>query len=349
MTLDWNAARFDPSRAPGAGHVESWFLKLNDRAGRRALWLKATILSPVVNPGRSAAAGNPGAAVAASGNPGHAVAEAWAIAFDRDSTHVAVKETFPCADARFSHAGLDVVVGTLRLTEGTIAGTLAHAGHTIAFDLGFTPGAPPLVPFPSTAMYTAAVPKSKLVSPHPDSRFSGSYTVDGAAVEVADWRGMQGHNWGRGHAELYAWGHCNQWDQEPDFVLEAVSARVKVGPVLAPLTTLVCVRHRGVRYEWNRPLDLARSRGDIGRRRWTFRAASDVGRIEGELVGATEDFVGLYYPNPDGAMTYCLNTKLAHARVLFEPRGRAPMTLTSRTAALEIGTRDPDHGIRMAV
>jgi len=36
---DWNATRFDPASA--RGHVESHFLKLNDPAGRRALWLKA--------------------------------------------------------------------------------------------------------------------------------------------------------------------------------------------------------------------------------------------------------------------------------------------------------------------
>jgi hypothetical protein len=61
----------------------------------------------------------------------------------------------------------------------------------------------------------------------------------------------------------------------------------------------------------------------------------------------TDDMVGLYYANPDGAMTYCLNSKLASARVRFEPKGRAPLTLTSRAAALEVGTRDADHGVRM--
>lgn len=327
--LDWNAVRFDPARAR-RGHVESYFLKLNDEEGRRALWLKATILANV-------------------GSPEGAVAEAWAVAFDREGQHVGVKESLPFSQSRFSNAGLDIVANGLRLSEGSLAGEITHAGRTIAFDLSFTPGAPPLVPFPYEAMYERRFPKSKLVSPHPDSRFTGRYAVDGYEVRVDGWRGMQGHNWGESHAYLYGWAHCNQWDQDEDFVLEGVSARVELGPLLSPLTTLVCVRHRGVRYDFNRPVDLARARAQLDHRRWAFRAENDLGRIEGELFAQTDDFVGLYYANPQGKMTYCLNTKLAHARIRFEPRGRLPLTLTSRTAALEVGTREPKHGVRMYV
>lgn len=326
--FDWNAFRFDPRAR--RGHVESYFFKLNDAEGRRALWLKATVLSD----GR--------------GSEG-AVAEAWGIAFDREGGHVAVKQTVPYAQARFSTTGLDIEVGGLRFRDGSIQGEIEQAGRRIAVDLSFTKGSPPLIPFPENALYFSRLPRSKLVSPFPDSRFTGSYTVDGETIRVDGARGMQGHNWGENHAHLYAWAHCNQWDQDEDFVFEGVSARVKLGPVLTPLATLVCVRHRGVRYEFNRVRDILKNRGEVSHRRWTFRAESDLGRIEGELFGQTHDFVGLRYPNPDGAMTYCLNTKLAYARLRFEPFGRLPMTLTSRTAALEVGTREPNHGIRMYV
>ncbi len=53
--LDGNATHF---RAPGQPHVESWFAKLVEPRGDRALWLKCTVLA------RDRAA---------------AVAEAWAI------------------------------------------------------------------------------------------------------------------------------------------------------------------------------------------------------------------------------------------------------------------------------
>jgi hypothetical protein len=46
-------------------------------------------------------------------------------------------------------------------------------------------------------------------------------------------------------------------------------------------------------------------------------------------------------------MTYCLNTKLARARLELRVPGSPPVVATSRAGALEIGTRDPKHGVRM--
>jgi len=59
--------------------------------------------------------------------------------------------------------------------------------------------------------------------------------------------------------------------------------------------------------------------------------------------------VGLFYPNPDGTMCYCLNSKLANAELTLRIEGRATKTLRSRRAALELATRDPHHGVRMYV
>ena len=71
--------------------------------------------------------------------------------------------------------------------------------------------------------------------------------------------------------------------------------------------------------------------------------------VAGEMWADTEDFVGLFYPNPDGTICHCLNSKLAHAEVTLRIEGRPPRTLRSERAALEIGTRDPNHGVRMYV
>lgn len=328
LAAGWNAVRCREG-ALARGHVESYFLKLNDAEGRRALWLKATIL------------------VREGGAP--RLAEAWAIAFDRDGRPVAVKETVPLSEAHFGRDGLDISVSQLRMEGGRVWGKVGTSDRAIAFDLRFTTDAPVIVPFPSERMYTAPLPRSKLVSPHPDSRFSGWYQCRGGPrVEVDQWRGMQGHNWGSQHAELYAWGHCNQWEGEDDLVLEGFTARVRLGrAVLLPPLTILCVRHRGVRYDFNTPLALVRGRGDIELRRWSFAAKSRVGTVSGELWADTSELVGLAYENPDGALTYCLNSKLAHGRIRLSVHGRPDVEAMTRTAALEIGTRDPAHGVEV--
>jgi hypothetical protein len=340
--VDLNAVRYNPVRL--AGHVESYFLKANDPSGERALWIKATILAGEADPLRP-------------------VAEGWAIAFDRrggQRRHVAVKHTLPFEAAAFSRSGLGLgwkvpaaslteLPAELSLTPGESAGLVVGEGHRLAWALRFSQESAPLVHYAHPQMYEAPVPSFKLCSPTPDARFEGSVEVDGERWSLDGWRGMQGHNWGKGYADPYAWSHCATWDEGDDFLLEGVSAKVALGPVKTPLLTLICVRHQGRDYAFNQPVELLRASGEIGARRWEFAAKSREAQIEGSVEAGDDDFVGLYYPNPDGRMTYCLNTKLGAARVRFQPRGGAAITRSTRRAALEIGTHDPGHGVRMYV
>jgi hypothetical protein len=204
-------------------------------------------------------------------------------------------------------------------------------------------------------MYTGPLPKQKILSPIPDLVARGSITVRGERWDVGGWRGVLGHNWGKSHTHFYAWGHVSEWrgvgaspEGDSDLLLEAATARVRFGPIVLPPLTLISVRWRGVRYDWNRLRELPRNIGRVERfRKWTFSGKNDLGSIEGELTAETEDFVGLVYENPRGKPMSCLNSKLARARVRLSVSGRAPFEATSDRAAFEIGTHDPNHGVRM--
>jgi hypothetical protein len=346
--VDYNAVRYDPDKR--RDHVESYFIKANDDSGERALWIKATLFARAREPGRC-------------------LAEGWAIAFERRagaSRQQAVKHTLSFERAAFGKAGLDVhwsggleaggaekdavaLCASPGAASGTARGAITTGERQIAWDLRFSGEPRPIVLLPSPKLYETALPSSKLVTPYPDLRFEGEVTAFGERWNVDGWRGMQGHNWGRGHAELYAWCHGNVWNEDPEFVVEGVSARVRMGPLLTPLTTLVCVRHRGVVYDFNRPADVVRARGDVGMRSWSFSAKTRHATIEGVVDAEGDDMVGLYYANPSSPMTHCLNTKLARARIRFEADGRPPLLLTSAAAALEVGTTNADHGVRMHV
>lgn len=317
------------------GHVESWFLKVNEPAGRRALWVRCTIfVRPSLAP----------------------VAEAWAIAFDRHRGHVAVKSTVGLDAARFRHDALDVEVDGCSLSLGRARGTLASGRGTLTWDVNVGPPlAAPIVHLAGpmgVAMYDDRVPPfSKVVTPISDARAQGQLTVDrgGGDVDVwemSDWPVMIGHNWGRGNAELYAWTHCNTWDV-PGLVFEAVSARVRVGPVLSPMATSAFVRWRGQSWDLSGLRALRKNRGSISLRRWEMSGVHDGITIACDVAAENDDIVGLHYMNPVGPITNCLNTKLARARLELQLPGGETVTATSRAAALELGTIQPDHGIRM--
>jgi hypothetical protein len=313
-------------------HVESWFFKANEPDGRRALWIRFTIFDAA---------------------PLAPVADAWAVAFDRHRGHVAVKSTIALAAARFARDAIDVEVDGSRLTEDHARGTLSSGRGKLAWDLTIGPSrAAPILHYPSLAMYRSDLPpSSKLVTPVSDARASGTVRVDrgGGDVdtwEIDAWRAMIGHNWGRRNAELYAWTHCNAWSVD-DLVFEAVSARVRVGPVLSPMATSAYVRWRGKSYDLSRLRALANNRGVISLRRWEMRGSDRGVEVVCDVAAETDDIVGLHYANPVGPMTHCLNTKLARARIEARFPNGETVSATSRAAALEIGTLDPGHGVRM--
>jgi hypothetical protein len=344
---EYDGARFDDDRG---GHVESYFLKINDPSGERALWLKATILA------------HDTAHVHHAPEP---VAETWAIAFERGKRPVCAKSTVALPRARFSPDSLDVEMPDLALSRTRARGKVG----VIAVDLALEDTTAPLVHFPHPWMYAGPFPSSKLVSPMPDLRARGTvdlgdrtWRVDGSAAggtsqtRTDGWRGLLGHNWGRGHAFAYAWAHCNVWDveqaprgeaAEQDLVFEGTTARVRVGPVLTPPATLLVVRHAGQTHALTHLRQMFRNRGSMTLRRWQFSGSGPTIRVRGEMWAETSDMVGLRYENPDGAVTYCLNSKLASARLEVQVCGGASFTARSRAAALEIGTRDPNHGVEM--
>ncbi len=328
-----NFVRWNP--ASRLGHVESFFVKANHPSLPQALWLKWTIFAP-------------------QDRPEEAVGEAWAVFFDASKNQrVALKQVFAAAECSWGRERFAVAVGPCQLGPGISVGSLASGGHSIRWDLSFRCDSSSLRLLPHQFLYDAPLPRSKLVSPYPDARFSGRFEVDGQELEIESWPGMQGHNWGREHAHHYAWAHCNLFEDEPEAVFEGVSSQLRLGPFTSPFLSLFCLRFRGQTLLFNRLQHAARHQTRVEGLCWGFQADSPLWQLCGELEAERSETVGLCYENPDHAMTYCLNSKLARGRMELRRRagsGWEPhAVLHSRAVALEIGTRDACHGVQMFV
>ncbi len=325
-----NLVRWRPMS--GRGHVESFFLKANAPVGGRAFWIKFTLFCP-------------------PGGPQAARAETWAIVFAGDSgRHVALKESRPAESAELGFERFQLQFGPARLGPGHTRGELAADGHEIAWDLHFSESPAPFHPYPAEWLYSGPFPATKLLSPYPDVRFHGELRVDGESLAVSGWRGMQGHNWGPRHTERYVWVHCNAFAGDPpDTFFEGLTARVRLGPVLSPPLTIVCLRHRGEDVFFRHPRFWLNRHVEQGRYFWRFEAQDARHRLSGVFEALRDDLVGLRYDNPDRPPTYCLNSKIASGNLLLETRrGARPLALHApRHAALEIATPDADHGVRM--
>ncbi|MBM4346437.1 MAG: hypothetical protein FJ100_23925 [Deltaproteobacteria bacterium] len=311
-------------RWPGSGgHVESWFVRANDPNGRRALWCKLTILSPL------------------QGDP---VAEAWAIAFDGDRT-LGLRSTVPLrdADVRDPVAGLRVADCRMDLgAPAAASGSIAMGSDCLRWDLTWAADAgnagAPLSLLPSRLLLRTGFPRSKLLTPCPAATFSGTFWWDDHCIRVDGWRGMQGHNWGREHAAEYAWGQC-LFDDAPDgpVMAEAVTARLRVAGRLTPPISGLVVRQGGRQWRFDALVDLWRQEAQVGERDWTLRMRGPDGAAELRLDGGDAPFACLGYGNPDGTTRYCWNTKLARAELRVEPRNGRPFSCASaHGGALEL-------------
>jgi hypothetical protein len=332
--IDWNACRYN-----GGDHVESFFIKAVCPRAERALWIKATVF------GRAE-------------EPELARAEGWAVVFDRrpgsKTERVAVKHSLSLAQVEVGtfRAGMrwqrDDGQG-LRLEPGICSGRIANGDDRIEWHLEYTNDEKPFVMLPHMRLYSAPFPSSKTVTPAPNASFEGQLTVNGEVWRIDSWPGMQGHNWGKGHAESYAWSHCNHFDGYESLAVEAVSARVRVGRVLSPVLSIVYLRFRGADFHFSAIPNPLSARGTFDFRSYRFTGKASGVRVQALVEASANDFVGLYYANPQGPTTHCLNAKLATMRLSLQLPGSKPIETRSSAAALEIGTLGGQHGVQMHV
>ena len=332
------AARRAPNElryAGRPGHVESWFLRANDPTSPRALWLKITILAPLAGP---------------------AVAETWLIWFDGAETF-ARRETHPIGEARFETdaAGSRVEAGAFRFAlarPGSAKGALGSG--EASFDLRFAPdggavGAP-LSCYPSRLLEDGPFPRSKFLTPLPFLSLDGEVVVRGRRVSVDGWTAAQGHNWGPEHHFDYAWSQClfPAEGGEPAGFVEGGSSRLRIAGRTTPLLSVLVVR-RGARDDRvGARADLHRQEPPVARDRYTHRMRSREAsaRLRVDASGRPPAWLG--YLNPDGAMAYCSNTKLASVLLEVFPRDEPPFTYRSaHGGALELLRREVEPGIEV--
>jgi hypothetical protein len=268
------------------GHVESFFVKANAPGEGRAIWLRFTLRSP-------------------QGSPANARAEVWAVLFDRlTGPPRAWKSSATALNATLSREQLGFGALGCELTPGFTRGSIPGAAGEIAWELRWKGRGDELRLLPADALYRSpGFPRTKLLSAEPDARFDGWVVSGQRRFEVRDWPGMQGHNWGRGHAARYAWAHANAFAGHPGTVFEGASASTSFGPVMTPLLTIALLRHKGARSTF-----AARGIGSTDPPAWSPRAGASV-----RVVTKPESTL-LSKPRRKTLPDSCTRTRTANAR-----------------------------------
>jgi hypothetical protein len=319
------AARF---LSPGseAGHYESFYVKATRPGGGRAVWIRHTIHK------------RPGEALTGS---------VWFTMFDADApAPTAAKATFSSGDVDAPPGGY-VHIGDASLMPGAARGTLAAPGVEVAWELSYADRAEAFRHLPYDFLYRARLPKTKLLSPHPDARFSGSVTVNDEMFELDGWPGMIGHNWGTEHAERWIWLEANEF-RAADGYLDAGLGRIKIGPLTTPWIGNAVLHLDGVSHRLG---GLDRLRSTKVRESPTaceFELRGTDVRVRGRVSAEARKFVGWVYADPVGPEHNTVNCSIADLELTVERKGAPPRTLEcGGAAAYELGMRETDHGIAL--
>ncbi len=206
--------------------------------------------------------------------------------------------------------------------------------HHAAMELAVTDPAPPLRHLPGP-LYRTPIPRTKLESPAPAARVSGTVEAGGHGVELDGWPGMTGHNWGAQHAQRWIWLHGIGFDGAPDAWLDLAAGRVRVGPVSTPWIANGALHLHGRRLPMR------------GRPRVDARpgvATITLGDVEIRVTAPRDQTVAWVYADPPGGAHPALNCSIAALELRVAGRTLA----TTHGGVYELGDRERDHGIPVA-
>ena len=294
-----------------SGRYESWYLRAVDPGAPRGVWIRHTVLQ------------RPG------GPPSGSL---WCTVWDAATgAPVAVKATPALApDPRR--------IGDARFGPDAVRGSATAGAHRAAWDLTIAGAAAALRHLPHDRLYRAPLPRTKLESPAPAARFSGTVEADGRRLELDGWPGMVGHNWGAQHAERWLWLHGIGFHDAPDAWLDLAAGRVRVGRAATPWIANGALHLDGRRHT----LGGLRARPEVAAR--PGAATIQLGATRIHATAPQDQTIAWVYADPPGGEHHSLNCSIAALEVTALGR-----TLTTAHGGVyELGVRERDHGIPVA-
>ncbi|HEX2127987.1 MAG TPA: hypothetical protein VHF58_02095 [Solirubrobacterales bacterium] len=316
-------ARF-PQIGEGAGHYESFYIKATRPGGGQGVWLRHTVHQ---RPGESR------------------TASLWFTLFDGDEGSPRATKLTVGDDQLSAPAGAYIEVADALLEPGRARGAIENEEMKVAWDLEFDSEAPAFRHLPYDSLYRAKLPRTKLLSPYPDARYTGTVTIDGQEIALDRWPGMIGHNWGAEHAERWTWLQANEF-READAYFDAGIGRIKIGPLTTPWIGNAILHLDGVSHRLGGLERIRSTKVDDEPTACEFELSGKDVKVRGRVSSEPRNFVAWVYADPVGPEHNTLNCSISDMELNVERKGRDPVRLECvGAAAYEIGMRETDHGI----
>ena len=314
-----------PGVSARAGHYESFYIKATRPGGGQGIWIRHTVHKrPDAEPNASL----------------------WFTLFDADAAGPhATKVTLPGSELSVP-AGAYIRIGESVLEPGRAKGSATTESLDASWDLSFESDAPAFRHLPYSWLYGAPLPKTKFLSPYPDARFHGTVRVAGETIEVGDWPGMIGHNWGAEHAERWVWIQGCEFGEDESGYFDAALGRIKVAGLTTPWVGNGMLSLDGDEHRLGGFDRIRSTKVDDEPTECQFELSGKGVKVTGRVASEPRNFVAWVYADPVGPEHNTLNCSISDLELTVERKGSEPRRLESvGAAAYEIGMRNTDHGI----
>jgi hypothetical protein len=312
-----------PGAAARAGMYESFYLRAVSPVQPVSVWIRHTVHKRPRQPPRGSV---------------------WCTVFDatRGRPFMAKLTT----NDLHAPTGGWITVGDSQMTPADAQGRCGEA----SWSLRFASPEPELRHLPRTWMYRAPLPRTKLSSPLPAARFNGTLELDGREpIELRDWPGMVGHNWGAEHAERWIWLHGVGFPEAPEAWLDVAVGRLRVAGRLTPWVANGALSLEGQRHRIGglgaRGLLVAETPTSC---KLTLPGSGGLA-LNAHVQDPEESVAGWRYADPDGGEHDVANSSIAALELAVRKPGSPSRTLhTPHGAVYELGMREHDHGVPIA-
>ncbi|MDQ4143564.1 MAG: hypothetical protein M3198_07450 [Actinomycetota bacterium] len=310
--------------------MEVWYTTLNHPETGLGVWLRYTITAP------TSEAREP-------------YCELWGFVFDPERRlDFAAKDRYDISRLGASNGrddGALVRIGDAWLSENHLDGSLEKDGRALRWSLDFEPAAHCFQHLPAQLRGRIEKRVSTVCSPNLAVPFSGVVAIDGRELVFDRARGSQSHRWGARHSLSWTWAHCSEWD-EGEAIFEGLAAQAALGPVPAPRSTFVFLRHGGEDIAFNELRWAMLARSDYDLPVWSFNARTDRWKIHGIASASPAHMFQVTYEDPDGSKRYCANSEISDLviHVFRKAAGGWAHDATLRAAGsahLEFGRKGP--------
>jgi hypothetical protein len=299
-----------PQVRRGRGHYESYYLRAVHPTEPRGVWIRYTVTVP------------PG---------GPPAGQLWCTLFDR---------SLPAPRAVRVDAGVPTTGDGAWIRLGGSAfgpGAVDGAAGSSRWSLRWRTQEEPLLHLPSRWMYSAPLPRTKLLSLSPSAVFDGTVHVDGEQIDLTGWRGMLGHNWGAEHASRWIWLHAVGFPGAgPGTWLDVAIARVRLGPLTTPWIAngALCLDGMRVPLGGRRTVSVTETEDRCDVRLPTAGGGSVYATVQAPSAA----FARWDYPQPSGSASTVVNCSVADLRMEVALKGLPSVELTgSGRAVYELG------------